>query len=792
MISPNLEKILSKVIERATADFHEYLTVEHLLLGITGNEEGKQILEACECDTAAIEADLAKHLKEAVPVLPTTSIREPMPTLGFQRVMDRLILQIQYSGKTTANAGDLIISILEERDSFAVYFLEKQGLTALDVKNYISHGIKKSGETDESMLEDEDSHEEGFGGRVTKGNPLKRFAVCLNDLAAKGEIDPLIGRGAEISRAMVVLNRRRKNNLIFVGEPGVGKTAIVEGIAQRIVNGEVPESLKDAKIYSIDIGGMLAGTKYRGDFEGRLKSIVKSLEKIPNAIMFIDEIHNIMGAGATNSGGLDAANLLKPALSSNKMRCIGTTTFEEYKNIERDRALLRRFEKIDLFEPSLSETYRILKGLKGVYEEFHGVKISKPALRAAADLSSKYITEKFLPDKAIDVVDEAATILKLKENQLKRVVKKSHIEFAVSRIAKIPSRRVSSNESERLMSLEPDLKNVVFGQDSAIESIVQAIKIARAGMKSPDKPVGSFLFTGPTGVGKTEVAKQLAQLLGVNFLRFDMSEYMEKHAVSRFIGAPPGYVGFEQGGALTDSVRKQPYSVLLLDEIEKAHEDIYNILLQIMDHATLTDNTGKKADFKNIILIMTSNAGAREMAKGSIGFTQDENDSEWKGKAAIEKIFSPEFRNRLDGIIPFTKLGLDSIKLIVGKFIKELNGQLRERDVQLVADDSALAWLAETGYDHVLGARPLARLIQREVKDKLAEAILFGELNQGGLVHLSKGESSGLDIRLTPRPKAVRRKKRGAFDFVLDEGSEKNKTVNNNKETADLVLNSGI
>ncbi len=770
MISPNLEKILTQVLTQATSEFHEYLTVEHLLYGVVINDEGKRILEACECDVSVMENELWTHLYEMVPVLPKTSIREPLPTLGFQRVMERLVQQIQFSGKTSANAGDLIISIMEEKDSFAVYFLEKQNLTALDVKNYISHGIKKSGETDEGFFDGSDEDEGGFGrGNMPQGDPLKQFAVCLNDLAKQGKVDPLIGRRREISRAIVILNRRRKNNLIFVGEPGVGKTAIVEGIAQRIVEGKVPESLKDVKIYSIDIGGMLAGTKYRGDFEARLKNIVKSIEKIPNAIMFFDEIHNIIGAGATNSGGLDAANLLKPALSSSKLRCIGTTTFEEYKNIERDRALLRRFERIDLFEPTLSETYKILKGLRGVYEDFHGVKITNPALKAAASLSSKYISEKFLPDKAIDVMDEAATILKLNEKNEKKVVAKKHIEFAVSRIAKIPSRRISSSEGERLRNLEAELKGVVFGQDPAIESIVQAIKIARAGMKSPDKPVGSFLFTGPTGVGKTEVAKQLAIQLGVNFLRFDMSEHMEKHAVSRFIGAPPGYVGFDQGGALTDSVRKQPYSVLLLDEIEKAHEDIYNILLQIMDHATLTDNTGKKSDFKNIILIMTSNAGAREMAKGSIGFTQNEKDAEWKGKAAIERIFTPEFRNRLDGIISFTKLELEHIKLIVGKFIKELNDQLKERDISLTADDSALAWLAETGYDHVLGARPLARLIQSEVKDKIAETILFGDLRKGGNVELTKGDSKGLNIKVTPKGKI-------------------NKAIKNKRKTADLML----
>ncbi|MDD3000561.1 MAG: ATP-dependent Clp protease ATP-binding subunit ClpA [Candidatus Riflebacteria bacterium] len=739
MISKNLEQILTKVIEEATSQFHEYLTVEHLLLGVVNDGEGKSILDACGCDVREMKEGLEEHIKENVPVLPRSSVREPVATLSFQRVMDRLIQHIQFSGKTSAGPGDLLISILEEKESYAAYYFNSKGITKLDVMSYVSHGMPGS---DEDGNEGQEYYEgEEDDEPPVKGDVLVKFATCLNDKAAKGEIDPLIGRRAEVSRAIVIMNRRRKNNLIFVGEPGVGKTAIVEGIALRIHQGRVPECLKDAKIYSIDISAMLAGTRYRGDFEARLKATVKSLEAIPNVIMFLDEIHNIIGAGSGSKSGPDAANMLKPALSSGKLRCIGTTTFEEFKNIESDRALLRRFEKVDLYEPDIAETYRILRGLRKVYEDFHGIKYSKSALKAAVELSAKYIDEKFLPDKAIDVLDEAAAIQKLRKSSHKIVLKR-HIETAVAKIAKIPAKRITSSESEKLQYIDRDLKKVVFGQDSAIDSIVRSIKIARAGMKSNDKPVGSFLFTGPTGVGKTEVAKQLATLLGVNFLRFDMSEYMEKHAVSRFIGAPPGYVGFEQGGALTDSIKKHPYSVLLLDEIEKAHEDIFNILLQIMDHATLTDNTGKKADFKNVILIMTSNAGAREMAKGGIGFTHSIKDVEWKGKEAIEKLFTPEFRNRLDSIIPFNALGLESIKLVVNKFINEMNEQLKERKVILDISDSALTLLAEKGYDPVLGARPISRLIQREIKDKLAHEILFGSLKKGGIAKIGKADNS--------------------------------------------------
>ncbi|HNX74133.1 MAG TPA: ATP-dependent Clp protease ATP-binding subunit ClpA [Candidatus Rifleibacterium sp.] len=743
MISKDLDIILQAVINQAADERHEYITVEHLLYALLHDKEGAEILKACGCNLFELEKDLDDHLSTNVPQK-TTGKSDPVPTLAFQRVIQRMMIQVQSSEKAEARAGDLLVAIFSETDSHAVFFLQKYNVNQLDVLNYIAHGIKKAGDGEDGYTDAEPGEGDAAGDAQLNNNPLASFTECLNDKAARGGIDPLIGRRAEVSRAIIVLNRRRKNNLIFVGEPGVGKTAIVEGIALRIHQGEVPETLKDTKIYSLDMGSLLAGTKYRGDFEARLKATMKSLEKMPGVILFIDEIHNIIGAGAVSGGSLDAANILKPALGSGKFRCIGTTTFEEFKNFDKDRAFSRRFQKIDLYEPSVEETRRILFGLRPVYEKFHGVTFTKKALRAAAELSAKYIQEQFLPDKAIDVMDEAATILKLaRKGKGQLVVKMADIERAVARIARIPARRISTSDLDKLKNLQLDLQKVIFGQDQAIEALVRAIKISRAGMSGATRPVGSFLFTGPTGVGKTEVARQLAGSLGVNFLRFDMSEYMEKHAVSRFIGAPPGYIGYERGGALTDSIRKHPYSVLLLDEIEKAHEDVFNILLQVMDYATLTDNTGKKADFRNVILIMTSNAGARDMAKGSIGFSQSANDTEWKGKAAIEKLFSPEFRNRLDGIISFAALAQETMKLVVDKFIRELNLQLKERDVVLEIDESARLWLADKGYDPVHGARPLARVIQREIKDPLAEEILFGRLNKGGHVMIGKSETSG-------------------------------------------------
>jgi len=743
MISKELDIILQAVINQAADERHEYITVEHLLYALLHDKEGADILRACGANLFELEKDLDDHLAANVPQKNSDKTPEPVPTLGFQRVIQRMMIHVQASEKKEARAGDLLVAIFSEPDSHAVFFLQKQNVSQLDVLNYVSHGIRKAGESEDGYTDAEPGEGEEAEAAVT-GNPLASFAECLNDKAARGDIDPLIGRHREVSRAIIVLNRRRKNNLIFVGEPGVGKTAIVEGIALRIHQGEVPETLKDTKIYSLDMGALLAGTKYRGDFEARLKATMKSLEKIPGVILFIDEIHTIIGAGAVSGGTLDAANILKPALGAGKFRCIGTTTFEEYKNFDKDRAFSRRFQKIDLYEPGVEETRRILLGLRPVYEKFHGVTFTRKAIRAAAELSAKYIQEQFLPDKAIDVIDEAATILKLAKKAKKGelVVRQAHIEKAVARIARIPSRRISTSDLDKLKNLQLDLQKVIFGQDQALEALVRAIKISRAGMTGSTRPVGSFLFTGPTGVGKTEVAKQLAGSLGVNFMRFDMSEYMEKHAVARFIGAPPGYIGYERGGALTDSIRKHPYSVLLLDEIEKAHEDVFNILLQVMDYATLTDNTGKKADFRNVILIMTSNAGAREMAKGSIGFSRDSKDAEYKGKAAIEKLFSPEFRNRLDGIISFAALSQETMQLVVDKFVRELNLQLKERGVELELDVSARLWLSEKGYDPVHGARPLARVIQREIKDALAEEILFGRLSLGGHVLITLPEGA--------------------------------------------------
>lgn len=752
MISKDLDIILQAVIEEASKRRHEYLTVEHLLYGIAYDPIGIRILRACDCSIDELRKDLEEYFDRQIPKIAADKVTEPVPTLGFQRVFQRMIIQVQASEKKEATAGDLLVSIFTETDSHALFFLQKQNVSQLDVLNYISHGVVKAGEEGHEGFSEAEPAETAESAE-TEGvkDPLRHFAECLNDKAARGAIDPLIGRRVEVSRAVIILNRRKKNNIIFVGEPGVGKTALVEGIALRIHQGDVPATLKDTKIYSLDMGSLLAGTRYRGDFEARLKATIKSLEKIPNVVLFIDEIHTIIGAGAVSGGALDAANILKPALGSGKFRCIGTTTFEEYKSFDKDRAFSRRFQKIDLYEPTVAETQKILFGLKPVYEKFHGVTYSKKSLCAAAELSAKYIQEHFLPDKAIDVLDEAATILKLsKRFKTRKRVITADIEKAVAKIARIPPKRISTSDLEKLHNLQTELQKVIFGQDAAIEAMVRAIKISRAGMTGTTRPVGSFLFTGPTGVGKTEVAKQLALNLGVNFLRFDMSEYMEKHAVARFIGAPPGYVGYERGGALTDSIRKHPYSVLLLDEIEKAHEDVFNILLQVMDYATLTDNTGKKADFRNVIVIMTSNAGAREMAKGSIGFSQSDKDVEWKGRAAIEKLFSPEFRNRLDGIISFQTLSEAVMEKVVDKFIGELNQQLRERDVELRLDQAARRWLAEKGYDSVHGARPLARVIQKEIKDALAEEILFGKLSKGGCVDIS-ADDKGLTFNIVAK-----------------------------------------
>ncbi len=745
MIKKDLEITFQGVIREAHQRHHEYLTVEHLLYAVLHDKDGRDILINCGANLSRLKANLEKFFDTHVPRLPEGSDLDPQPTQGFERVIQRALLQVQASEKGIADAGDILAAIFLEKDSHAASLLAREDITRLDILNYVAHGVTKyssddTGDTGQPGEGGNDAQPAGEAGdedqEVRVRDPLKQFAVLLNEKAARGEIDPLVGRRREVERSIVILARRRKNNIVFVGEPGVGKTAIVEGIALRIHEGKVPPVLKEAKIYGLDMGSLLAGTKYRGDFEARLKATIKALENIPGVILFIDEIHNIVGAGAVSGGSLDAANLLKPLLNAGKVRCIGTSTYEEYKNhFDRDRAFSRRFQKIDLHEPSAAETVRILRGLQKAYEEFHGVKFTKGAVRAAADLAAKYVTEKFLPDKAIDLLDEAAALVKLSDKVKDKIVRIRHVEKAVSRITRIPARRVSASDTDRLRTLEADLKKVIFGQDEAIHALCASIKRNRAGLGGAQKPIGSFLFTGPTGVGKTEVSRQLAQIMGIGFLRFDMSEYMEKHAVSRFIGAPPGYVGFDQGGQLTDAIRKQPFCVLLLDEIEKAHPDIYAILLQVMDYATLTDNTGKKADFRNVVLVMTSNAGAREMDRGAIGFAGDQaKDLAWKGKEAVLKTFSPEFRNRLDAIITFNPLNVEIMLQVVEKYLKEINQQMAARQIVITLTPAIRRWLADKGFDPRLGARPLARVMQKEIKDPLTEEVLFGKLKDGGEV----------------------------------------------------------
>jgi ATP-dependent Clp protease ATP-binding subunit ClpA len=736
MINKEFELTIEATIRDAKSRKHEYLTVEHILYAVLHDEQGADIVSACGGNLSELRAALEKYFEEEVPKMQEKSGPYPQPTIGFQKVFQRALLHSESASKEETDAGDILAAIFLEEDSHAVYLLESQGIRRLDVVEYISHGVAKMHHDDAEDAAGEAEGEQREPGQTAKKDPLESFAVDLSARAAKGEIDPLVGRGTELERTVQVLARRKKNNVIFVGEPGVGKTAIVEGLALKIHEGAVPEALKEVRIFSLDMGALLAGTKYRGDFEARLKSAIGRLEKIPGAILFIDEIHTVVGAGATSGGSMDASNILKPVLNSGRLRCIGASTYEEYKNyFEKDRALSRRFEKIEIQEPSVGETVEILSGLRSYYESFHGVKFTEGALKAAAELSAKYINDKYLPDKAIDVIDEAGAALKLSPAR-KRVIGTREIEKIVAKMARIPSRTVSTTDMEKLKDLEDDLKKAVFGQDEAIHSLCAAIKRTRAGLGAPERPIGSFLFSGPTGVGKTEVSKQMASVLGVKFVRFDMSEYMEKHTVARLIGAPPGYVGFDQGGLLTDAIRKNPYSVLLLDEIEKAHPDIFSILLQVMDYATLTDNNGKRADFRNVILIMTSNAGAQEMVKEVIGFGDRAGDTQSKGKDAITRLFNPEFRNRLDGIITFNGLTPGIMKQVVGKFIEELRGQLRQKNVRISLSDEATEWLAAKGYDALYGARPLARLIQSEVKDALSHEVLFGRLRKGGSVHI--------------------------------------------------------
>ncbi len=737
MFNQDVQIAFSLAVREAQRRQHEYLTTEHVLYAILFEERGQEVLVNCGGDLEALRSELEEFFAKQMEEVPTEEDFVPEQTVGLQRVLQRTVVHMHSAGKTDVGLGDLLAAILEETSSHAAHFLTAQGIDRLDILNYISHGVSKvprdmpaaEPPTPGPSREGEPASPKGKPSR----DPLELYTINLVQRAREGKIDPLIGRDRELARTIQVLCRRRKNNPLYVGDPGVGKTAIAEGLALRLHQGDVPEVLKGNEVYTLDLGALLAGTKYRGDFEERLKGVMAALRKKPEAILFIDEIHTIVGAGATSGGSLDASNILKPVLATGELRCIGSTTFEEYKNLfDKDRALSRRFQKIDILEPSVEDTVAILQGLKSYYEEHHGVTYSDEALRAAAELSARHINFRHLPDKAIDVIDEVGAAFRIRKRP-GGTVDVADIEAVVASIARIPARSVSTSDRKRLQHLGPDLKQQVFGQDEAIDVLCRSILRARAGLGHPDKPVGSFLFTGPTGVGKTEVARQLAAQMGVEFIRFDMSEYMEKHSISRLIGAPPGYVGFDQGGLLTDAVVKNPYAVLLLDEIEKAHPDLFSILLQVMDHGTLTDNNGKKADFRNVVLIMTSNAGAREMSATPIGFGSPERAGL---KQAVEKTFSPEFRNRLDAIIPFMALDEKITIRIVDKFLGELRTRLKENGVTLAVSPSARAHLARRGYDPVYGARPLARLIQTEVSDVLAGEILFGRLSDGGAVRI--------------------------------------------------------
>jgi len=735
MINKELSATLGFAVKEAKRRRHEYVSIEHILFAILNDTTGIEIVENCGGDVDNLLDSLENFFEEKIERIPDGDDYVLQQTIGFQRVIQRAVNHARSAEKQEVAVADVLASIFLEKDSHAEYFLRHEGVTRLDVLNYISHSIAKDPFMDDSGGLMRPGKEER--DRRQKSNPLELFTLNLIELAAEGKLDPLIGREAELERSMQVLCRRRKNNPVFVGDPGVGKTAMAEGLAQKIQKGEVPDLLEEMEIFSLDLGGLLAGTKFRGDFEQRLKGVIAELQKKPKAILFIDEIHTIVGAGATSSGSMDASNILKPVLASGEIRCIGSSTFEEFKNhFEKDRALSRRFEKIEIMEPPVSESIKILKGLRSRYEEHHGIAYTDGALKAAAELSTKYLRDRFLPDKAIDVIDEAGAFIRLSGSTRRKKINPADIEKIIAKMARVPTQSVSTSDRSKLENLEDGLKKVVFGQDDAISALVTSIKRSRAGLGSPERPVGCFLFAGPTGVGKTEVSLQVARILGVEFMRFDMSEYMEKHAVARLIGAPPGYIGFDQGGLLTDGIRKHPHSVLLMDEIEKAHPDLFNILLQVMDHATLTDNNGRKADFRNVILMMTSNAGSREMSAANIGFGQTHKDAQSKGKKAIEKLFSPEFRNRLDETITFNALDLDIMELIVDKFIAELNQQLAIKKVALTISPAVRTWLAKKGHDPTYGARPLARVIQNEIKDKLSDAILFGELQNGGLVSL--------------------------------------------------------
>ena len=765
MIAQELEVSLHMAFVEARQQRHEFITVEHLLLALLDNPSASEVLKACSANIDDLRKSLTQFIADNTPQVAGTEDVDTQPTLGFQRVIQRAIMHVQStgSGKKEVTGANVLVAIFGEKDSHAVYYLHQQGVTRLDVVNFIAHGIRKSDPPETGKTDADGSPEEGApaaaGERTEKASPLEQFTVNLNQQAKEGKIDPLIGREYEVERTIQILCRRRKNNPLLVGEAGVGKTAIAEGLAWRITEGTVPEVLAEAQVFSLDMGALLAGTKYRGDFEQRLKGVLKALKDKPYAVLFIDEIHTLIGAGAASGGTMDASNLLKPALSNGQMKCIGATTFTEYRGIfEKDAALSRRFQKVDVVEPTIAETIDILKGLKSRFEEHHNVRYAPAALQAAAELSAKYINDRQLPDKAIDVIDEAGAAQRiLAASKRKKTIGKGDIEDIVAKIARIPPANVSNDDKGKLKTLERDLKSVVYGQDNALEALASSVKMARAGLGKTDKPIGSFLFSGPTGVGKTEAAKQLAYIMGIDLIRFDMSEYMERHAVSRLIGAPPGYVGFDQGGLLTEAVTKKPHCVLLLDEIEKAHPDVFNVLLQVMDHGTLTDNNGRKADFRNVIVIMTTNAGAETMSKSTIGFTTSRQTGDEMGD--IKRLFTPEFRNRLDAIVSFKALDEQIILRVVDKFLLQLETQLGEKKVEVTFTDAVRKFLAKKGFDPLMGARPMQRLIQDMIRKALADELLFGRLIDGGRLTVDLDDKDEIALEIQPNPEKKGRSK---------------------------------